>query len=243
MFYTEAAALRPGDYNAQRRLSPSAVLTLLELAGAHHSESVKDGLVTDGVAWILSQWRVEIRRRPQFGEPVSITTWTRPKTRTAFVYREFLASAPDGTEYFRARAKLTRFDLNAHRLARIDDALYAAYGPEEKSVFDGELPRLHETAHYDREFDLPLRRSDMDYNGHVHNTRYLDFALDTLSEADYRRDAISGIRILYHAPLTERSQAQLRLADAGKTKNIGIYADGQLCTLMELTCGAQSAEE
>lgn len=237
MFYQETAVLRPTDYDIAGRLQPSALLALLELAGAHHSESVGDGLVKDGVAWLLSQWRVEIRRWPQFGEPIALTTWTRTKSRAAFVYREFQATAPDGTEYFRARAKLTRFNLNAQRLVRIDDESYAAYEPEEKTLFSSELPRMIEQEDYSYERPLQLRRGDMDYNGHVHNTRYLDFATDMLTEDAYRRSVPTSIRIVYHAPILPDSEVVLRCVEREDTFYIAIHADGRLCTLIEFGYG------
>lgn len=238
MFYQETAALRPTDYDIAGRLQPSALLALLELIGAHHSESVGDGLVRDGVAWLLSQWRVEIHRWPLFGEPIALTTWTRTKSRAAFVYREFQATAPDGTEYFRARAKLTRFDLSAQRLVRIDDESYAAYGPEEKTLFSTELPRMTEQADDSCERPLQLRRGDMDYNGHVHNTRYLDYAVDMLPEDTYRHKMPTSIRIVYHAPILPDSVGLLRCTKRDDTFCVAIHADGRLCTLMELGYGA-----
>lgn len=82
---------------------------------------------------------------------------------------------------------------------------------------------------------FPLRRSDMDYNGHVHNTAYLDFALDVLPKEAARSAEISGIRIAYKHPLRLGDRAKIRFCGKNGVWNICFFTDEALCAIVELT--------
>lgn len=176
MFYKEKYIPRPGDYNRNGKLSYEAVLQILENTAGNHSAYSGDSIADankSGIAWILTEWRVVIVRRPENGEPLNITTWVRGKAPAGSVYRDFTLTDENGTEVIRAEAKFALFDIASSRLTRISEELFASYLPEDKTVFDN-LRKLRAPSVFTAETEIGLRRSDIDFNGHVHNTRYID---------------------------------------------------------------------
>ena len=95
--------------------------------------------------------------------------------------------------------------------------------------------RLLPAESFEHEVQFPLRRSDMDYNGHVHNTAYLDFALDVLPKEAARSAEISGIRIAYKHPLRLGDRAKIRFCGKNGVWNICFFTDEALCAIVELT--------
>ena len=187
MFYKEIYNPRPSDYNRNGKLSYEAILQLLENAAGNHSANSGDSIADankNGIAWILTEWRVQILHRPENGESLNITTWVRGKAPASAVYRDFLLTDENGTELIRAEAKFALFDLATSRLTRISEELFGSYQPEDKTVFE-DAQRLCAPSEYTSETELKLRRSDIDFNGHVHNTRYVDLAMDGFTERNY----------------------------------------------------------
>ncbi len=57
------------DYGRNGKLSPTAILKILENAGSRHSESSGDSILQgcrDGHGWVLTDWRLEILEYPAY---------------------------------------------------------------------------------------------------------------------------------------------------------------------------------
>ena len=89
-------------------------------------------------------------------------------------------------------------------------------------MFEEELPRMQEPESFSSEHTIQLRRSDIDYNGHVHNTRYLDFAMEALPEEYYRQDGCKSFRINYRNPVMLSDHPVLRMKETETGFVVGI---------------------
>ena len=234
MFYTEVYEPRLSDYNPKGNLSYEALLQILENTGTHHTMTVYDKVASGGIAWVLVDWRIEIARRPKQFQALHIKTWVHGKAPASTVCRSFIVTDDQERELLRACAKFALVDIQAQRMTRIGEELFHSYGPEEVAAFDAEAPRLREPETFDAAQAIPLRRSDIDYNGHVHNTRYLDFASEALPKADYAADAYTKIRVVYRAAVKPDSLHEIRRTAVDGGYLFGIFAGGKVCTLIEM---------
>lgn len=235
MYYQKAYTSRPSDYNRNGNQSYEAILQILETAANDHSQSAGDSIADankNGIAWILTEWQVKILRRPRNGECLNITTWVRGKAPASTAFRDFIVTDNDYIEVIRAEAKFALIDLKTSKLTRISEELFASYQPEDKEIFEFSQ-RLRTPTEYSAETKLNLRRSDIDFNGHVHNTRYIDFALQALPMDSFDRDSFSKIRISYKKPVTENNTVSLKYNSQEFKETVGIYGDGILCCLVE----------
>ncbi len=237
MIYTEIYQPRISDYDRNGKLSYEAILQILETAGSHHSNSVGDHVIEGsqrGIAWILSAWRVQILHRTNSKENLYIATWAHGKAPASVVYRDFVLSDQNGNEMIRAEAKFALLDLASGRLTRITEDLFASYQPEDKIIFDTSTPKLQIPEEFDSEQMITLRRSDIDFNGHVHNTRYLDFAMEVLPEAIHGIHDVSEIHINYRKPVKEGSMITVKRTTTETSHIVCIYSNTELCTLIEI---------
>lgn len=236
MFYKEICKPRPSDYNRKGKLSYEAILQILENAAGNHSSNIGDSIADankNGIAWILTEWRVKIVRRPVNGESLNITTWVRGKAPASAVYRDFLLTDVNGTEVIRAEAKFALFDLTTSRLTRISEELFGSYQPESKTVFE-DSQRLRAPSEFTSETELNLRRSDIDFNGHVHNTRYVDLAMEALPNEIFANDDFSEFHVLYYKPVLEDSLVKAQYHTDGLPHLVTVFADNVRCSLVEL---------
>ena len=234
MFYTEVYEPRLSDYNPKGNLSYEALLQILENTGTHHTMTVYDKVASGGIAWVLVDWRIEIARRPKQFQALHIKTWVHGKAPASTVCRSFIVTDDQERELLRACAKFALVDIQAQRMTRIGEELFHSYGPEEVAAFDAEAPRLREPETFDAAQAIPLRRSDIDYNGHVHNTRYLDFALEALPEADYAADAFTKIRVVYRAAVKPDSHPAIKCAAINDGWLLSVAADDKIYALIAL---------
>ena len=234
MFVSDVYEPRISDYTPAGRLSYEAMLQSLENTGNHHMQAVHDSLVNGNIAWVLADWRVAISRRPVLGERLHVTTWVQGKARAGAISRFFLVKDDSGQELYRAASRFALVDRSTKRLVRITEELLTAYGPETEPAFASEAPRLRAPETFEAVQPIVLRRSDIDYNGHVHNTRYISFALEMLPEEDYTADALKAFRIVCSSSVEAGSSPEIRRTTVGDGWIFTILVDGKICTVMHL---------
>ena len=237
MIFREKATTRIDDFGADGYMLLPALLKVLENAADHHSAAVADESVEDsmhGVAWILAEWRVELIKPPTFNDEIRVETWISDGAAAAYSNREFLVLDKDGTALVKASAKLTLFDLCENRIIRTDRSVLEKYLPEGKTVFSEKPRRLVPAKSFYGETTFSLRRSDIDYNGHVHNTNYLCFAQEVLSESAAQSTAIASFRISYKRPLRFGDCVVIKSAEEDGVVNICIFGNEELCAVVEI---------
>lgn len=238
MYYKEIYQPRISDYDQNRKLSYEAILQILETAGSHHSDTVGDSVIEgsqSGISWILTEWRVQVLRRTDSKEKLQIAAWVRGKAPASTVFRDFILTDENGNEVIHAEAKFALLDLSAGRLTRISEELFASYQPEDKTVFDTAAPRLRAPTEFDSEQTITLRRSDIDFNGHVHNTRYMDFAMEIFPAGTYVKDEINEFRIVYNKPVKEGATVILKSVDTDTEFPVCVYSNDELCAMLAFT--------
>ncbi len=231
MIYNAEYLPRIDDLDRFGALSLKAILDIIEDAGDRHSAAVEKSVFEkslEGYTWILTEWNVKIIRRPGSGERLRVSTWTHGKYPALLISREYRMQSESGEDLVLASARMGLMDVSSGRLVRITEDYMSVYEPEDFSVLEPPSPpRLREPKQFDRVTTVPLRRSDMDFNGHTHNTKYIIIASEAIPE-ELEREA-SYIRIAYHNPLRGGSaRVTCSLDESGAT--LGIYDEnGTFC--------------
>ncbi len=231
MFFEEKYTPRMADFDRRGRMSLSSLLCIIEDIGGHHSHAAGDDVYSnlrEGVAWINAQWRVRITALPGMFDSVTVTTWARELTNPVSVLRDYTVADGKGDILVRAEAKFALIEAKTGRIMRIGPDRYEPYGPETKALFDTPMPRLRPPADMGEAVPVALRRADMDFNGHVHNTRYLDLAAQAMPEDAFEN--VTGIDIAYRRSLTEGENAAVAVKDVPEGRFAVIYGgDGPSC--------------
>lgn len=243
MKYEIKARPRLDDYNRNGKLSMEGIMHILGIAGQCHSDSVRDGVLKgslSGIAWILTEWDIKIIKRPENDEMYTVATWARSQRAgvpTSIVSRDFIMKGKNGEELVLASSKFVLMNLSTGKVARITPEMLEVYSPEDTAVMQVSVGKIRMPKECGKEVHIPKMREDIDFNGHVHNTRYMSYALEALPHDVYCEDHISSVRIEYRTPVFEEDEIKARVAHISDEDAyiVGIYnQDEKMCSIIKI---------
>nr|MBR4280808.1 hypothetical protein [Clostridia bacterium] len=164
------------------RMKPSAILEIMqEMAGAH-AELLNVGrnrLLPMNLCWVLTRVEVRMDRYPVSGESITVETFPMPNRRVFFP-RYFIFRDAKGQQIGCAGSLWVVLDITNRKMG--NPAQIAAFMPDNSDLIAPlgtpatveELPGDAVTAERQPVY------TDLDVNGHVNNTRYLDWCCNAL---------------------------------------------------------------
>lgn len=232
MFYKEECSTRFIDYDKNELLRPESILDLFEDVSSKHCDSESVGIFStsrDDETWLVLKWHVEISRYPSYGEKLEAVTWVQDTKSTATFKRNFLLLDGEGNEIVKALAIMARYSRSKEQLIRVSAEERAIYGPEKRALFPNIVKLEKAPKKYSTEKPFMSRRSDLDYNGHIHNTFYLPYAMEVLPEEVLEKDFPKEFHIAYHNPVFYGDPITLKYKETETCHQTGIFSKGSLC--------------
>ena len=104
----------------------------MEDVGGKHSDLAGYGILNipkTHLSWILIEWKLQVIRRPNYGENIRATTWSKNAIR-CYAYRDFKVYDEQGNVIVLAASKWVLVDTVKGKIVRIDDTLLQKYKPE-----------------------------------------------------------------------------------------------------------------
>lgn len=226
------------DFYANGEMKVETILKILENSGNRHSDIAGDYILqssSNGFAWVLTDWLVNIDFYPKYGDKVHAITWSQGVTSLFGTSRDFELYCNDKL-CAKGTTRWVYFNLNINRPAKITNELLAQYEPEKKSVFpESKLPKIELPQNFTTEINITPRRNDIDFNHHVHNLVYIDYAMEALSEEVYKNHAFKNIRITYKSAVVAGEKLIVKSVSFNTKHTVCIYnQQGELKTLLEL---------
>ena len=202
------AAVMPDN---MQRVSMREIFAALEHVATEHVDSLNLGrsyLETLNAAWVLTSERMVIASMPEPGQEVRISTWPG-HTKFALFPRYFLMEDMNGNELLRAGSLWTIMNLQTRKIVYPGDT-----GLTVEGIVTGKETPLAKTIPSVKEEPEILRTvlpENIDANGHMNNTVYLDWFEDILPDGFFARSRIEGLTIIYKKELLLGDQAQIRI--------------------------------
>ena len=189
------------DVGKSNELTNKGLIGFLEDIAGMHSNEVGYGLnhiEETGLTWVLLNWKIRILKRPLYGEKIHIKTWARNSMKF-YTFRDFEVYNAKNELVAIATTKWVLMDAKTMSLMKISEELISKYCPESKMVFEGEneINKLEAPTEYSIVMPYTIQRKDIDINGHVHNTYYLDFAYEILPDDVYENFNFGNFEIMY----------------------------------------------
>jgi acyl-ACP thioesterase len=193
-------------------LTPVAALDYLEEVAAGHAEALGVGyeaMIEKRQAWVLSRISVRMDRRPRFHENIAVSSWPRGHDRL-FAVRDYEMRL-EGQQLVRARSSWIILDLDKRRPIRPQEVMDKLPLNEGKNALDGSAAALEEMAGGFKAVERKALYSDFDFNGHVHNTRYMQWICDLLDPEKIEKAPSIHFDINYMKEITASSVTELWL--------------------------------
>lgn len=236
MFFEHEVKPLSDTWGINGKITVNAILNLLDDIAMQHAEMTGDDVLErskNAVNWIMTGWDIRIASLPKNNAKFNIKTWVNSNISISSSIREFLLTDATDEAYVKAQAYISIFDLNKNRPVRITDADLARYQPEPDTTIEDPVKKIAAPKSFLAEKVLTVRRNDIDFNGHVHNTTYLAFAMEVLPEALYKEQSFQAIRINFKKPLLLDDVATIKLSQTEQGYVVSIYHEEQLSCLVE----------
>lgn len=184
--FTQTYEIKDNMVDCQGYLRPSQILFIAQDMGGRHCKELAlsyDEMAAKGLFWAVSRHRVQITRIPKSGEILRVETWAMPATAAAYP-RSVVAYDEQGKECFRAISLWVIMTLDTRKMLSPSKS-----GIELAGVVRG-LELASPKGLVPRDMDTSVSRkvcySDIDRNGHMNNTRYMEW-MDDLFPSDFHR--------------------------------------------------------
>ena len=127
------------------------------------------------------------------------------------------------------------YDLEKKAVVGITQDIFDKYQPEEIRQFDDDMPFFRQGEDFEKTIQMQVRRSDVDFIGHVHNTAYLEFANELVPDEYLKTKSVKSFRVVYRRQLQHGDIFEVRLSRKDDKLLMGIYKDDTLYAGVEQT--------
>lgn len=184
------------DVDFTKKLKLSTLFSYFQDTASLASETLGCGIETlektHGVAWVLTRIYVEILRHPILDEDITIETWPLEPGKLEFD-RDFFVRDANGEVIVRAVSKWVVMDLKERKLKR-SDAIGIHYPVDRtERAIPGKLRKLKVFGHLEAVYNKVIGYSDIDFNGHLNNSRFVDYIMDCFSMDNHKTHTIRTI--------------------------------------------------
>ena len=200
MLKTYSQTFRIASYQADvsARIKPSAILEIMQEMAGTHAELIgvgRSALLPRNLAWVLTRVEVRMDRYPLSGEEIAVETFPMPGRRVFFP-RYFIFRDAQGNQIGCAGTLWVVLDITTRKMANAAEIAPLLPDNSDLTAPMG-MPATVEEIAADAEEALRIPvYTDLDMNGHVNNTRYLDWCcnaigMETMQHSELRSFAVN----------------------------------------------------
>ena len=201
--YSQEFQINAAAVDCYGRLKPSMLLLYIQEVATVHGSAMgvsHDVLAEKNLFWAILRTKVQITRLPRLDETIRLETWPMPTTRVAYP-RSVVAYDQQGEEIFRAISLWVLMDRTSRAMVLPGKSGLAFTGTlrgNELAAPGSIVPKV-----YENRTSRTVRFSDLDRNGHMNNTRYLEWLYDVLPSGFHRDHPLRELTICYLAEARE----------------------------------------
>lgn len=213
--YRTQITLHSNDCDCFGRLKPSGILGIMqEVAGAQCVELhlTWEELAQRNLFFAVTRQHVQITRLPQVRDTITVETWPGVTSRVAYP-RSTIAYDDQGNELFRAMSLWVLMDLNSRAMVVPGKSGISVNGHVRglELPFPGSLAPKALSAASSRSVVF----TEMDRNGHMNNSRYLDWMMDLLPSSFHRDHPVTDFTVCYLSEAQEGETVELHYELSG----------------------------
>ena len=223
------------DVDTKFELKVSAIFRLFQDVAMLATKDAKVdsmSLSERNIDWVITRMNVEIKRLPKCDDEITVCTY--PGKDMAMLYpRYFFIIDSKGEVIVRSSSIWALIDNNTRRVIVDRDAISKL--PEEK--FDNQLPLPEKISLPDDNRFIEKRTihySDLDFNSHMNNVRYVELLTDTHDSTFYKNHHIKSINLNYMKEIKEKEAVEI-FTDASNPETISVNVNGSLAFLGKVT--------
>jgi acyl-ACP thioesterase len=202
--YEQELRIKALDCDVNRQVKPAALFQRLSEAAGTHATRLGAGfeaMAERGLTWVHARMKVQVDRYPHLGDTVTLRTWPKTIRRRLLYIRDFEVVDAAEQRLAAATSAWLIVDAATHRIVRPRDAHVNLPAPPDRVGLDDPLDKLSletdgEAAGTER---LRVRAgySAVDVQGHVNNSRYVEWICDAFPVSTFRDHQLEWLQINY----------------------------------------------
>lgn len=211
--FTFESRVRYSEISEEGTLALGSVINYMQDCSTFQSESLGMGveyLREHNRVWLMNSWQLQIERLPVLGERIAIGTWAYG-FKSMYGYRNFVIDDAKGNHLVKANSVWVFYDLEKKRPIKVTEEEVRGYGGEPKLEMDYAERKIVMPEGGRMMESFPVRKYQIDTNGHVNNGQYIRMAQEYMPQAfetaglraEYRKSAVYGDIIYPVAAMTE----------------------------------------
>ena len=221
---------------------PTVCNYLQEIAGNHAERlgfGIREMQERDGTSWMLSRLHVKVDRFVPWGETLHLKSWPSGIRGRLVANRDFVGTDDADRTVLEAVSEWLVVDLKALKIVRPTETFKALSVDAPRvglAAADGG-GKFAALAKVDAEARILVRRGDHDFNDHVNNVHYVEWALEAVPEA-FRGKFPHGLDIVFRqaAHAGDELASRLEVVDEATLRHAIVrLSDNQLLATAETT--------
>ena len=232
--YRKEVTITQAQVDASGEMTPGALLRLMQDVSVEHLLTLGldgDTMESHGYLWMLVRTALSIERMPRVGETVYLHTWFGAE-KMWMIPGFYVCYSADGTLMAGAASQWMMVDVETRRLAEPPEIMKslpvlaladAPALPARRVKLPAELPLRR---------DFTVQSHEIDRNGHMNNTFYVDWVTELAGDTAFRGRKTAFLWIEYARELLLGQTATLEYAKEEETLFVKGSADsGESFTL------------
>jgi len=172
------------DTDLNGHIKMSSIANYLQESAWRHAEHLGFGYEDAqrrNEFWVIVALMVRMVDYPQWGDKITVETWPKGIDRL-FAFRDFKIISEDGKVLGAATSTWMILDQDTHRPKKVDIVKPVLHLAVRQDILAENPPHLPVLENFNSSVSRQVQFSEVDFYGHVNNTRYLDWCLDAIPE-------------------------------------------------------------
>lgn len=188
------------DVNFLENMKISTIFAYFEDVAGNHASALDIGFETISkdlnLAWVLTRIKVDILKLPVWKEGITVETWPHKPQKVKFL-RDYYIKDEEGNILIKASSIWALIDIDTRELQKTDRLSFELpEWVEDKAVTDSH-ERFKPVHELKEAYKKVIGCTDIDMNGHLNNSRYIDYIMDCFNMNDLKSHKVSSIEVNY----------------------------------------------
>ncbi len=184
MYKEEIVSVRSSDYADNKYFKPSAILDFFQQIAEKHSTELglcHKELAKKNILWVIVKNRYEILNEMVDLNQVIVKTWPKPKNKL-YYDREYIIEDLNGNILVKGLTRWVLIDLSTRKILKNNEIDYNGEYYLENN-FNNDFEKIdYANLTFNIIENYQVRKTDLDYNFHMNNTKYADIIYNNVSK-------------------------------------------------------------
>ena len=198
--YKKNYSVTYGDSDYYKRIKVSSLFNYIQNVASLHSKNMGVGIddieKVHGFAWVIVRIMVDIIRLPIWNEEIYIETWSAMQKKLEFE-RDFCVKDKEGNILVNATSSWVLMDIEKREIIKTN-SINIKYPPliKERAI-NRRMAKLRANGELLFVYNKKISYSDIDINGHMNNSKYIDFIADCFPMEKHCEYIVENMQVNY----------------------------------------------